>query len=996
MLKQAYEVQAPNDSARAIAPNFWREHKALFQLLLATACLLCCHLLWLQVGASADAPTLRAMQPLHTFLPNRDSTILYAPNIGTSAGASTSLEHSAFNLKKNGLKKISGTNVKTTSDKSSQITLKQGLGATLQPFTISLYDPRSSLARDDALARLLTNLAGAQNAHRPKALADTIAHMQNNGAIFQTHEISKSTQTNIAIGPSPAGVFFKITQGNTELDPKHTNKNPQLGLSHISRPHTLIVQAPLASTFHLFEMTPQGPENSAFNKAEQTRFNRNSLSLNLMGGTAVGKTFIGYLETDYPTHLFFETRSEHSSDTATKQTSSLQAQNPLTDKITAVIATLQLQLPVLVSVLLALALIALTFIIRTEFLPTRKSTNQNDGHSTNANAACHTPWLSLFSLAAIALISAILTTTHLSTWPKDPIPCLLIGVTILWSILRAAYHRVAGNSAKRLWAGPLLVIVILACTYFAPTTDFATAHGPLLLIAMSILLCHSAILQVLWPIPKTFIDSPSSRILWWSITRCLPALGLALAGLTFVCWVLLPANIASFPDTNFLQADGPWHWLSITFALCGIGHIVSIHQLVQHHKRARAADLINQANIKDMNRTILTQLSQQLTAPEQNVGRARASNMRSDEKTPSRVNLSTIGESQQSPFEKVAEYADISALLDEEAKWVRAPLNIAEWIEKNAKAWTQRVNRHNLQLIISIKPNTPITIDADAEKLSHMIQSFLDISTSNAQTGNIILRLDATETESGGLLYRLSIQDTGSTLPDNLTKLLKTNWLELIAKPFDQTHVKYARILLAHRWLYLAQGKLTLAHDPMSGTRYQITFKTKVQNTPPALTEAKAENDRIASTLLMSYDAEYATTMAEQANFQNNPMSLALSTKQAMRNLRQAQNATRSFEALIVDFSRDAESLQGFIFELKEQPEYEHTPIILLTHPHQRVDYLTQIMRAVYAIPRPSYYQHLSTAVNSFVFQSNPNFKNALKNASHQLTLPNLSDLQKS
>jgi hypothetical protein len=259
-----------------------------------------------------------------------------------------------------------------------------------------------------------------------------------------------------------------------------------------------------------------------------------------------------------------------------------------------------------------------------------------------------------------------------------------------------------------------------------------------------------------------------------------------------------------------------------------------------------------------------------------------------------------------------------------------------------------------------------------------MLQTFLDLSLSHATSGNLTLRVDTSEDEAGELIYRISLQDTGKALPASLESLLKTNWLELMAKPFEQAHLRYTRILLAHRWLYSARGKLLLEHDPMCGTRFQLTFKTKShqhsgETTEEPVTEAlQAEATQPMTTLLMTYDAEYATTMAEQANYQNNPMSLALSTKQAMRNLRNAQTAGRSFDAFIVDFSRDAESLQGFIFELKEQPEYEQTPIILLTHPHQKVDYLTQMMKAVYAVPRPGYYPHLQANINNIILNSTP------------------------
>lgn len=973
------------NSTDRCASSFWDEHKGLLQLLLGAVLLMGFHLFWLQSNTTepvADHHAVpRAMQPLHTLLPQRHPAVLYAQMVDAQllanhANKSTLTAHTAPSYAHHALRDATRNSA-------------------LAPYDISLFAPRSSLNRTDVAAPARHSQASPTAA----SLAQTIEQFQHNNSIIfeKADHTSYSAQKSVALGPAPTGLFFKISKHAPALTYSDAYSD---AYSDTPQPSHLVIHAPLARTLQLFSV-PQGHaqqigradtpnaimpierihntiivnlktvrlqdtdlratdlEASARQNAELDTLNSTTRSSASLETNSVA--LIGYIETDYPTRLI------------------ISAANTERDSH-AITSTQRSALPVWLTGILVMTLIALAVTLRSRALSnTRSNATLPDPKSQYRSS------LSLLALTTLTLLCAILAAIYLFAWPKDPIPSLFIGITLLWALQRTAYLKLSATMIRRPWQAPLLIIGFFVAVHLLPVAALSVARGPLLLIAMSLLLGHSAILQLRCPHPKTGSNHSLSHIAERFLIRGLPAIGLMLAALSFIAWLLPNSLVAPLHNAMLPHPAGPWHWLTISLALCGLGHAVAIALTVRQQQLARAEALANQAKIKNMNRTILAQLSQQLTPPETQMSRSAGSTMRSEENVPSRVNLSTIGESQHSPFEKVAEYADISALLDEEAQWINAPLHIEQWIEKNTNAWTQRANRQNLQLIISVKPNTPSIIDADAEKLTHMVQSILDISLNHALTGNIILRLDTTEAESGDLLYRLTIEDSNSTLPEALIELLQTNWLEIIAKPFDQAHVKHARLLLAHRWLYLAQGKLAVEHTPLYGTRFQITFKTTARKIPTVAVAQPTTPIKSASTLLMSYDAEYATTMAEQANFENNHMSLALSTKQAMRNLQQAQTAARSFQALIVDFSRDAESLQGFIFELKEQPEYEDTPIILLTHPQQRVDYLTHLMRAVYAISRPSDYKSLSTAVNGIIFQSNPNLKNALKNASHQL-----------
>ncbi|MEJ2682562.1 MAG: hypothetical protein P8144_14140, partial [Gammaproteobacteria bacterium] len=736
------------------------------------------------------------------------------------------------------------------------------------------------------------------------------------------------------VGPTPHGLWF-------QLDLTHAAE----AHSHSSGPLHLDLGLPLVKNLYVFEVLPQGPQ-LVFH-SEHVGLHSTVIALPQHATLLTQRQFMGYFESPYPTRL-----------------SPRLVSPPTESHYAAIIATL---------LLISVSLVSTVLSVRS------KPSDQ-----------WHSIAVMIISTLLCALLIVPITGIHHTR--LDPITLGLLCAAALWlatvdiSDTRTDVHAL--KLPTRLLI-PFFVILGLGLAVLSPS-----ANGPVRLLSISTLLAHVA--RMHWRFKVQTLRSSQATLpqvkVYLSVNNVIRMLGCgSLLGLSllYAFWSI-PIGPPSFV---FLMS--PEHWIAIHIALLGL--VVSTHayRIVVWHtlQRHQKAQKIEQPSLRDLNRGMLARLNQHIVQkPLPNsvlpVDRSPVTSMRSDDAHAHRIRLDTIGESPNTTLEKVSEYSDITLLLSEETCWDTQPFHVRKWIHQHIANWSQRAHRYGKQLIVSVRPYTPIEITADEEKLTHIMHTLLDISLCTTSRGNIVLRLDANETEMGHVVYRLTIQDTCTELPDDLATLLNTPWLKLSAKPFQPAHLHYARVLLAQRWLHSAGGSLSVTHDHMFGARYRITFNTHPQSssaTDAATLVKNSTNCNSRQLLMMTYDAEYGATMAEQANHLNHPMSLALSTKQAIRNLRHSQRVGRHFDALLIDFSRDAESLQGFVFELREIEQYCNIPIVLLTNPEQRVEYLTQLLSDVFAVVRPGYFPSLISTVNGFLFKLNPTLRSAIKSASFQL-----------
>jgi len=399
------------------------------------------------------------------------------------------------------------------------------------------------------------------------------------------------------------------------------------------------------------------------------------------------------------------------------------------------------------------------------------------------------------------------------------------------------------------------------------------------------------------------------------------------------------------------------YFVLITCAILGHATAIASHWLALKLKH-RALKKQIELEAKAAGGLLRQLMTEELTYSK-NKANASKSAVRDLKDRPSKSRLTAINTTANpSSSEKVADYADIAELLSSNAAWNAQMCDLKKMIEQDLPQWDNIVHRHNRQLIASLKPQSQTLLSLDKEKLTYIIRTFVQLTAQHSGNGNITMRLGTVRNQQDKLLLKITFQDHATQLTPHLLTLLESNWEEISVSQLSSGHLKYLRLLVALRWIHLNGGHFDFSYDPIYGSQYQITLHTYAKTKPEDdFNRAQSET---AKALLMTYDAEYAATMAEQANAYDTQMSLATSVKQAKQNLEQAQRTEEAFDLLIFDFSRDAESLQGFILELRENPAYDQTTIVLLTQNAPWIEYLTHIFKRIIILARPSYYPSLA------------------------------------
>ncbi len=371
----------------------------------------------------------------------------------------------------------------------------------------------------------------------------------------------------------------------------------------------------------------------------------------------------------------------------------------------------------------------------------------------------------------------------------------------------------------------------------------------------------------------------------------------------------------------------------------------------------------------DINQKVLGKLKEELIFPLNRMLQTYDYMRKPETQAPPKQYLDAITESTQNMLDKVSEYSELATLMKEDVQWENQPVDLHAWTIKNLGQWESYIAQNKRQLILSFKPSSTHLINSDPEKISQIFSAFFTTTIDYSTQGNISVRIETIELNEHQVELKITFKDNGSSVPYDVVDLINKKWITESPKQSLDMNLSHCKLSIAKKLINLANGNCDALYEGTHGCTYAFSIKVgmeKIKHDPKS-NSLLSVIDTGYNSLLMTYDTEYGITMAEQANSFDVPMSLALSIKQASRNLKYQQSSPKTFDTIIIDFSHDAESLQGFVFEIRDSQYYQNTPIILLTHSDQNLDYLRPLLQNIFIAKRPGYFPILYDQLNKIM-----------------------------
>ncbi len=272
------------------------------------------------------------------------------------------------------------------------------------------------------------------------------------------------------------------------------------------------------------------------------------------------------------------------------------------------------------------------------------------------------------------------------------------------------------------------------------------------------------------------------------------------------------------------------------------------------------------------------------------------------------------------------------------ALYEKAPFNLRTLGHDILKKISIEAKDAKTQMLYSIKPTTVTQLKGPNRAIEVLLIELAKHSLKrSAGIDNVLkMRLETDEFMENNIQLICSLEDTLPSNADFNTTLnqyfINTQAESSKNSNHHQTH--HPEIFKLRDILLRLGGQLTVSSSIPAGTHYQLMLPVSKDSSEETDHRAIFSVLRNKLTLLMTYQGDYGTIMSEQANSLDIPLSLALSSRQALQNLEHTENTRSTFDLILLDYTEPTSLVTNLLEDIKKIQCYQNTPIVILVPEH--------------------------------------------------------------
>jgi PAS domain S-box-containing protein len=291
--------------------------------------------------------------------------------------------------------------------------------------------------------------------------------------------------------------------------------------------------------------------------------------------------------------------------------------------------------------------------------------------------------------------------------------------------------------------------------------------------------------------------------------------------------------------------------------------------------------------------------------------------------------IETIQVSGDSLLTIINDILDFSKIESGRIQLEETSFELTDCIEKSLDMFSLRAVEKNLDLLYLVQPDVSHYLLGDATRLRQILVNLVNNAIKFTEKGEIFVSIEKIEEKGNVQELRFSVRDSGIGIPHDKVEGL----FEAFTQTDTSTTRKYGGtglgLAISKRLVQLLGGKIWVDSTPGEGSTFFFTAKFKTSSVGKAKRYIRGQAPEMKNTSVLIVDDNKTNRLILKLQFESWGMKpiVAESGEKALQILR--ENPT--FNLVVVDMQMPEMDGVELGRQIKEHPEYEMVPIIMLT-----------------------------------------------------------------
>lgn len=258
-----------------------------------------------------------------------------------------------------------------------------------------------------------------------------------------------------------------------------------------------------------------------------------------------------------------------------------------------------------------------------------------------------------------------------------------------------------------------------------------------------------------------------------------------------------------------------------------------------------------------------------------------------------------------------------------------APFNLAETVEDVGALLSTKAKEKDLELIVRVDPSLPRRFVGDAGRIRQIVTNLVGNAVKFTDTGHVMIDVGGERAENGWSL-EIAVSDTGIGIPADKLGLLFEKFSQVDTSSTRRHEGTGLGLAITSRLVELMDGVIGVTSEPGSGSRFSVRLPL-----PAASGEAEAIqaplNAAGARVLVVDDNAINRTILMEQMQSWTFNACAATDAEEALKVLAAIEAIGSRVDCAVIDFQMPGMSGDELARQIRANPYFDKTPIILLS-----------------------------------------------------------------
>ncbi len=301
----------------------------------------------------------------------------------------------------------------------------------------------------------------------------------------------------------------------------------------------------------------------------------------------------------------------------------------------------------------------------------------------------------------------------------------------------------------------------------------------------------------------------------------------------------------------------------------------------------------------------------------------------------------------------------------------QAPFNLRETIEDVAALISPTVAEKGLELIMRIQPGIHETVTGDAGRVRQIITNLVGNSVKFTDRGHVFVDVQATRDGPDHSRYRISVQDTGIGIPDDMIDKIFSKFSQVDSTATREHEGTGLGLSIAASLVEIMGGKIWVESELGSGSTFHVELVLKSEAGNKANEIAIPEKLSGARVLAVDDNPINRTILLEQLGASSFDVAVASSGPECLDIIRTCQKMGTAIDLVILDYQMPGMTGLKTLEVLRTNPFFNYIPAIMLTSvdSSQFTD-LAEGMEIEASLIKPTKSVQLLETVNKVILES--------------------------